>query len=192
MCTIEGNTSTITTTGTNPHVLPLLVVPIYFLPSDFTGTVAGNRHYSTRTIQGSSYYCGRYVPMPWSLQLFILLLLQNGPPSCQRTCRANLRIESGCSIYYRSLILCRECPGRLVLVLMLRSLRFCDYVFSSEDPKGKHIFINIIGIIFAIRHCNFQQTVRGGMNCVSYDIPGMRVPPLVCALSLGYPSTPEC
>ena len=32
--------------------LPLLVVPICAKPSDFTGTIAGNRHYSTGTIEG--------------------------------------------------------------------------------------------------------------------------------------------
>ena len=53
MCTIEGNNGTIAATGTT-RILPLLVVSI--CDNDFIGTIAGNRHYSTGTIEGPRLY----------------------------------------------------------------------------------------------------------------------------------------
>ena len=44
MCTIEGNTGTIAATGTTTHT----AAPV---PSDFAGTIAGIRHYSTGTTE---------------------------------------------------------------------------------------------------------------------------------------------
>ena len=49
MCIIEGNNRTIATTGTPPCTATTGVFTS--VPSDFTGTIAGNRHYSYGVIQ---------------------------------------------------------------------------------------------------------------------------------------------
>ena len=48
MCTIEGNIDTIAATGTTPHTYRHYW-PFPSVPSDFTGTSTGNRHYRGMT-----------------------------------------------------------------------------------------------------------------------------------------------
>ena len=50
MRTIEGDTGTIAASGTTLHTATTVFFPC--ATSDFTGIVAGNRHYSTGTIEG--------------------------------------------------------------------------------------------------------------------------------------------
>lgn len=63
MCTIETNTGTISATSTTPNAPNTVLYDIY-MPNDFAGIIANNRHCSTSTMKGSLllYECpGRLV-----------------------------------------------------------------------------------------------------------------------------------
>ena len=53
MCTIEGTIGTVAAVGTTSHTATTLFPSV---PSDFTGTIEGNRHYSTGTTEGALLY----------------------------------------------------------------------------------------------------------------------------------------